>query len=91
MFLHHYLISLIKSFYLFLLFRLLLNKIDYKQIFNITFINYYLFTNNYALKKVNLVFVEYKWSTIIKLKQLKLLNLKFFCIIKTIFFKIKLF
>lgn len=47
-FLHWCSISPTKSFCSFLLFSLLSNKINCKQIFNIEFINTYLFAGNYA-------------------------------------------
>lgn len=55
-FLQRYLTSLIKFLYFILLFGLLPNQINCKQIFNIAFINFCLFTGNYILKNVDLSF-----------------------------------
>lgn len=66
----HYLISSIEFFYLFLFFSLLLNKTNCKRTFNITFINFYLYSSNYIQKKIDSNFAECGFFAIIKLNQL---------------------
>lgn len=66
-FLHCRSTSLAKFLYFFLLFGLLSNKINYKQTFDIIFINSYPLANIYAWEKINLSFIECNCLTIIKL------------------------
>lgn len=68
--LYCHLTSLAGFFYLFLLFGLLSNKTNYKQTYDITFMNYYLLASNYAQEEIDLSFSKYSCSTAVKLNLL---------------------